>query len=91
MARAKNVTRTFSVTNATVLCLNCTTAEPFNETVKLSGVFEDEKQILKAAKKLLESDEISVAKVVDVSVENHLYAMPEQVFLKYAVELPLRK
>lgn len=88
MSKAPMVTRTVTATNATVLCLNTETAEPFNETVLLSGIFKDNKSILKAAKKLLENETVSVAKVVDVSLVEKRYGMTEQDFISHSVELP---
>ena len=90
MAKARMVTRTALTTKATVLCLNTETAEPFNETVTLSGTYKDAKSLLKDAKKLLDSDTISVCKVVNVELEQLLYGMPEIDFLQYAKVLPPR-
>lgn len=90
MARERMVTRTVLSTKVTVLCLNTETAEPFNETVILSGTFKDNKAILKAAKKLLETEVVSVAKVVDVIIEEALYGMTEQEFIQSAKILPPR-
>lgn len=90
MAKQRMVTRTALTTNATVLCLNTETAEPFNQTVVLSGTYKDTKVLLKDAKKLLDSDTVTVCKVVDVSVEEKLYGMPENEFLSAAKVLPHR-
>ena len=91
MARKAMVTRTITSTRATILCLNTESAEPFNETVLLSGTFKDNKSILKSAKPLIEtSDAISAVKVVDVATEEKLYGMTEQDFLAHAHELPPR-
>ena len=88
MSKVSMVTRTVQATEATALCLNTTTVEPFNETVLLSGTFKDNKAILKAAKKLLENDEISVASIVDTRIIEKRYGMSEQDFLASAKELP---
>lgn len=90
MARERMVTRTVVYTVATVLCLNTETAEPYNDTISLSGTFKDEKAILKKCKKLLENDTVSVAKVVDVRVAEKLFGMSEQEFMSHAKELPPR-
>ena len=90
MARKPMVTRTVQTTLATVLCLNTETAEPFNQTVTLSGTFKDNKAVIKAVKALIENDTISVAKVVDVEIEEKLYGMPEQDFINAAKVLPPR-
>lgn len=90
MARKPMVTRTVQTTLATVLCLNTETAEPFNQTVTLSGTFKDNKAVMKAVKALIENETISVAKVVDVEIEEKLYGMPEQDFINAAKVLPPR-
>ena len=90
MARKPMVTRTVQTTLATVLCLNTETAEPFNQTVTLSGTFKDNKAVMKAVKALIEDDTISVAKVVDIEIEEKLYGMPEQDFINAAKVLPPR-
>lgn len=90
MARKPMVTRTVQTTLATVLCLNTETAEPFNQTVTLSGSFKDNKAVMKAVKALIENDTISVAKVVDIEIEEKLYGMPEQDFINAAKVLPPR-
>ena len=90
MARKAMVTRTVQTTIATALCLNTITAEPFNETVTLSGTFKDKKSLMKAVKNLIENEEISVAKIVDVTIEEKLYGMTEQDFINNAKVLPPR-
>ena len=90
MARERMVTRTVLSTKATLLCLDTVKAEPFNTEVILSGTFKDNKAILKAAKKLIENDVISVAKIVDVVIEEQLYGMTEQQFIETAQVLPPR-
>lgn len=90
MARKPMVTRTVQTTLATVLCLNTETAEPFNQTVTLSGTFKDNKAVMKAVKALIENDTVSVAKAVDVEIEEKLYGMPEQDFINAAKVLPPR-
>lgn len=87
MARAKMVTRTIEKTEATVLTLNVLTAEPSNITVNLSGTFDTPDQILKAARKIAETDEVKLVAVVDTRVTSGRYGMPEDVFLTYAQPL----
>lgn len=90
MARERQVTRTVVYTVVTLLCLNTEMAEPFNDTIALSGTFKDEKAILKQCKKLLENDTVSVAKVVNVQTAEKLFVMSEQEFISHAKELPPR-
>ena len=87
MARKRVVSRTIKATKATVLCINCETAEPFNDSVLLSGVFENDKAMLKAAQKLIETDDVKVVKVVDSSVLLKQYKMAEEKFMELADEI----
>ena len=88
MAKPSKITRTVVGTKATVLCLNTETAEPFNDSVILSGKVDD-KSALKQAKKILDNDTVSVCKVVDLESVEKRYGMSEQDFIAHAVELPL--
>lgn len=88
MAKPSMITRTVVGTKATVLCLNTETAEPFNDSVILSGKVDD-KSALKQAKKILDNDTVSVCKVVDLESVEKRYGMSEQDFIAHAVELPL--
>ena len=91
MPRTKQITRTVQTTKATCLCLNTETAEPFNTDCVLSGTYKDMKSLLKAAKSVLEADDITVCKIVNVEIEEDLYGMSEQEFLSHATKLPPRK
>lgn len=84
MARAKMVTRTIEKTEATILTLNLVTAEPSNITVNLFGTFDTPDQILKAARKVAETDEVKLVAVVDTRVTSGRYGMPEDVFMHHA-------
>ena len=87
MARKRMVTRTIVATKATLLCLDTETAEPCNITVDLSGEFDNDKALLKAAKKLVETDVVKVAKVVKTEVVRMLYKMDEAKFMANADEI----
>lgn len=76
------ITRTFTSTYATVLCLDTETAEPRNETIALAGSYTDEGKLLKDCKKVMETDNFVVAKVVSVSEKNELRGMSVQQFLE---------
>lgn len=83
MARKSVVSRTFKTNSVTVLGLDIITAEPSNKTVTLPRVM-NEKDTLKAVKKILETDTYKVVAIVEQNVTETLYAMPEEDFLKYA-------
>lgn len=90
MARAPMVTRTFKTTNATLMCVDVETAEVVNKDVVLARTFEDDNAILKAAKKLYETDDTKIVKVVHTSVSETLYGMSEAEFIANAKPLPPR-
>lgn len=90
MARAPMVTRTISTTNATLMMVDTTAGEVFNKDVVLPRTYEDEKAVLKAAKKVYETDEHKVVQVVSTSVAETLYGMSEADFIAHAKPLPPR-
>lgn len=91
MARVPQVTRTIQTTKATVLCLNVKEGSPYQETVTLSGVYKDDKHVLKQVRKIIENDEVKAVHIVSTEVEETLYGMTEQEFIQYAKILPPRK
>lgn len=90
MARVPMVTRTITVTKITALCLNIETAEPFNKTVMLSGTFNDEKSMMKAAEKILNTETERAVHIVSTEEIETLYGMTEQEFIQKAQVLPPR-
>ena len=90
MARVPMVTRTIVATKITALCLNIETGEPFNETVTVSGTFKDEKTMLKAAEKLINTETERAVHIVFSEEIETLYGMTEQEFIQRAQVLPPR-
>lgn len=90
MARVPMVTRTIVATKITALCLNIETGEPFNETVTVSGTFKDEKSMLKAAEKLINTETERAVHIVFSEEIETLYGMTEQEFIQRAQVLPPR-
>lgn len=90
MARAPMVTRTISTTNATLMMVDTESAEVFNKDVILPRTYEDEKAILKAAKKVHENEQHKVVAVVSTEVNETLYGMSEAEFIAHAKPLPPR-
>lgn len=91
MARTPQVTRTIKTTVVDVLCLNIVDGEPFNEQVTLPRTYKDEKAMLKEVEKVINNDVQKAVHVVGFTVEEKLYGMSEQKFIKTADELPPRK
>lgn len=90
MPRAKQITRTIKSAKVTVLCLDTVSAEPFNETVILSGDFKTDEKMLKAVQKKIDTDTVKAVKVVNVEFIETLYGMSEETFMANATELPPR-
>lgn len=90
MARVPMVTRTIVATKITALCLNIETGEPFNETVTVSGTFKDERSMLKAAEKLINTETERAVHIVFSEEIETLYGMTEQEFIQSAQVLPPR-
>ena len=91
MARTPQVTRTIQTTKVNVLCLNIKEGNPFNQTVVLPRTYKDDKHMLKAVEKVLNSESVKAVHVVDSVVEETLYGMSEQKFIELATVLPPRK
>lgn len=90
MAREPMVTRTITATKIVALCLNIETAEPFNKEVTISGTFKDEKAMMKAAEKLLNTETEKAVHIVSSEEIETLYGMTEQEFIQKAKVLPPR-
>lgn len=91
MARAPQVTRTIQTTHATVLCMDIENREPCNRDVILPRTYKDDNAILKAVKKVIETDNLKAVQVVSSNVQETLYGMSEQDFIAHASVLPPRK
>ena len=91
MARAPQVTRTIQTTHCTVLCMDIENREPCNKDVVLPRTYKDENAMLKAVKKVIETDNLKAVQVVSSKVQDTLYGMSEQDFIEHATILPPRK
>lgn len=91
MARKRQVTRTIKTTEVEVLCLNISSAEPFNQSITLSGTYKDNKSLMKAVSNRVDNDEIKAVHVVDSKEKETLYGMDENDFIAQATELPPRE
>ena len=91
MARVRMVTRTINATVCTVLCMNEQTKETIVETVKIGGIYKDDKSLMKAVSKAYDVEgEKKALYVTATENEEVLYGMPESEFLKVAKVLPPR-
>lgn len=84
--RKARITRTMTVTRCTLLCLNVETAEPENRTIELPRTYKDERAVLSACDGFFD-EVIRPVKLVHSQVIERRYALDEDVFIKYAVDI----
>lgn len=87
MARAPMVTRELVGTEAKVLTVNTETAETGYTALTVQGKYKTAENLLKAIKKVYETEALTVVKVVEFKEVHKLYGMPCSDFYKNAIEL----
>lgn len=90
MARARKVTRTISSTKVIVMCVDTETATVSNYEVEIAGVYSDEKKLMKAVTKVVETETLKPVSIVSTEVIETLYGMDEHKFIEMAEVLPPR-
>ena len=85
----REVTRTIKSTHCEVMCVDVNTAEVINESITLTGDYNEQQAFKIIVKKGLCNN--TPVKVVHITTTEKLYGMSEKTFLENAVELPLRK
>lgn len=90
MAIERMVTRTVELTVAEVMTLDTTTAKVETIAYEIGGGLTDEKAVLKAVKKLHETDTFKCVAVQNITTKEILYGMSEIEFIKHANILPPR-
>lgn len=90
MARVRMVTRTVSLAVAEIMCLNTETANVSLEEYEIGGGLTDKNEILKAVKKLYETDTHKCVAINKLDFKEILYGMPENEFIAKATILPPR-
>lgn len=86
MARAPYVTRELVGTEAKVLTINTDTATTDYATVTVQGKYKTAENLLKAIKKVYQTDSLQVVKVVGFKEVHKLYGMKTSEFYKNAIE-----
>lgn len=84
MARERFVTRTVKVAVCTTLCMNVTTAEVIEKDYLIGGGISEEKDLLKAIKKLYETTTHKTVAIKSVKFTETIYGMPEAEFIAKA-------
>lgn len=91
MKKEKLITRTFVITQATVMALNIETAEPSTETYDMPGLYKTDEALLKAVKELYDTDTEKVVTITSKTEIEELRGITESVFLQYSIVLPARE
>ena len=90
MARERMVTRTINEYQINALCVDTLKVELSEQSVKLTGEYKDESEILETLQNRYNLDNFKVVSVKSVTIVEKLYGMSELDFIRYAKELPPR-
>ena len=88
---ATKITRTVTTTIAKALVVNPETADTNVVEVSIAGVFKEDKKLLKAVRKAVETPVCAVVAIKEVTTVEELYGMDEETFIAHAHKLPPRK
>lgn len=91
MKKEKLITRTFVITQATVMALNIETAEPSTETYEMPGLYKTDEALLKAVKELYDTDTEKVVTITTKTEIEELRGITESAFLANSLVLPARE
>lgn len=89
MARKVNyVTRTYDLTQVTVLQMNPGEGEPYNHVYEVNGTVKDQKKLLKKLRDKYEDPAtLVICAIVDTKKVKKMVGCPEDIFFANAVEL----
>ena len=91
MPRKPQVTRTVTVTEADVLCLDLIEQKPFHKTVLLAGSIPSEPLLMKRIRQAVDSAVTKAVNCTKSRTYEQIYAMTEQEFLVSAKPIENRK
>lgn len=89
MRKEKMITRTIIQTSVEAMCIDVTTAEVEIIETKIGGEYTPE-ELLKALKKIYETDTYKVVNIESMKSEQLLLGMTESYFIEHAQVLPPR-
>ena len=87
MARAPMVTRELIGTEANVLVVDTANAATDYKQFTIQGKYKTTEHLLKAIKKVYETDAYRIVKVIDAKEVHKLYGMAAEQFYTHAIEL----
>lgn len=86
--RKRNVTRTIKTTTVTVLVADIEAESTLTESIAISQQYADEKKLFKAVKAYYDSIPTkSPIKIKDSQVQETVYSMSENDFIRYATDI----
>lgn len=91
MKKEKLITRTFVITQATVLSLNVETAEPSTTVYEMPGLYKTDEALLKAVKELHDTEKDKAVAVTAKTEIEELRGITESAFLANSSVLPARE
>lgn len=86
--RKPMITRTITTTKATLMVADTMAGEILNMEVTLPRTYKNDEAIIKAARPIVESEELKVVSVVHVEITEALYGMTEADFIAHAELMP---
>ena len=84
---AKMITRTILGTKASVITVDTISMTASTKEFTIGGEWTDNNKLLKALKKIYETDTLVLSSVVKAEKTEKLYGMTEELFMETAVEL----
>lgn len=84
------ISRLMTFTNVVYKAVDIESNEIFNGEVSLGKTYKDDKALLKATKKAVETDRVTVIAIVSSKVDTALFGMSEETFLNVATRINSR-
>ena len=84
MARIPMVTRTIKSTKVKALCVDIEKNETFTQEYVVPRTYEDHKSLMKVLEKVATTPTTKPVHILETSVEENLYGMPETMFITLA-------
>lgn len=88
--KERMITRTIKNTSALVKVYALDTDEITETWLDITGNVSTDDELVKACEIRLKGSEYKLLKIIDKLVTEKLYAMPENIFMLYAKEVPAR-
>ena len=88
--RKPMITRTITTTKATLMVADTMAGEIMNQEVTLPRTYKNDEAIIKAARTLVETEELKVVSVVHVEITEALYGMTEADFIAHTELMPIK-